>query len=228
VTAGQPRRVILCGYGRMGRLIDELAGEYGVEVVARFTRTQFTTPAEWPRADVAIDFSAPDAVAENAAAAASRGISLVIGTTGWGARETEIRESMARFPVGVIAAPNFAIGVNLFNAIAERSARLLVQRGFAPWIHEAHHAAKKDAPSGTALALRMTVEAAGGAPVNVSSTRAGSIPGTHTIGFDAASEFITLAHVARDRTPFARGALEAARWIHGRTGWFTMRDMLDL
>ncbi|MEX2661765.1 MAG: dihydrodipicolinate reductase C-terminal domain-containing protein, partial [Vicinamibacterales bacterium] len=109
--------------------------------------------------------------------------------------------------------------------LAEQAAAVFAARGFSPWIHEAHHAAKKDAPSGTAVALRRVVEAAG-PPADVSSTRAGHIPGTHTVGFDSPSEAITLTHEARDSTPFARGALEAATWIHGRRGWYTMRDLL--
>lgn len=224
MTAEAPLRALLVGHGRMGKLIEQLAAEYGVEIVGQVTRSE----TAWTNADVAIDFSTADAVVTNATEAASRGMALVIGTTGWHAREADVRKSVEPFNIGVIAASNFAIGVNLFNAVAERAAQLLVQRGFAPWIHEAHHAAKKDAPSGTALSLQRTVEAAGGSTVDVSSTRAGSIPGTHTVGFDAAAESITLTHVARDRTPFARGALEAARWIHGRKGWFTMRDMLEL
>jgi 4-hydroxy-tetrahydrodipicolinate reductase len=176
---------------------------------------------------VAIDFSSGEAVPVNARALASRGLSLVVGTTGWQAEAAALKRDLTPMPVGVIAAPNFAIGVNLFLAIAERSAQLLTVRGFAPWIHEAHHAAKKDAPSGTALALKARVEATG-ATVDVASTRAGYIPGTHTLGFDSAAEGITLTHTARDRTAFARGALEAAKWIHGRRGWYTMRDLLDL
>jgi 4-hydroxy-tetrahydrodipicolinate reductase len=117
--------------------------------------------------------------------------------------------------------------VNVLLAIAERSAALLARRGFEAWIHEAHHAAKKDAPSGTALALQDAVQASGLA-VDISSTRAGHIPGTHTLGFDSPAETITLTHTARDRTAFARGALEAAKWVHGRTGWFTMAEMLGL
>jgi 4-hydroxy-tetrahydrodipicolinate reductase len=125
----------------------------------------------------------------------------------------------------VIAAPNFAIGVNIFIEIAAQAAKRMADRGFGAWIHEAHHAAKKDVPSGTALAIHRAVEAEGHA-VDVSSTRAGFIPGTHTLGFDSPAETITLTHTARDRTAFARGALEAARWIYGRQGWFEMADML--
>lgn len=220
-------RVLLVGRGRMGQLVASLAAEHGVEIAGAVTRGNAGNPASWPAADVAIDFSTADAVPANARALASRGVSLVIGTTGWQAEAEALRRDIEKLNVGVIAAPNFAIGVNAFLAVAERAAALLAGRGFAAWIHEAHHAAKKDAPSGTALALERAV-AASGLTVDVSSTRAGHIPGTHTVGFDAPAETITLTHTARDRTAFARGALEAAKWIHGRRGWYSMRDMLAI
>jgi 4-hydroxy-tetrahydrodipicolinate reductase len=224
-----PLRALLVGYGRMGRMVESLAAEYGVDIVGHITRQNSADAAAWPDADVAIDFSTAAAVPENAPRLAERHLSLVIGTTGWHDSEGAVRRAVEPFGVGVIAAPNFAIGVNLFSAVAARAAELLARRGFEAWIHEAHHAAKRDAPSGTALALQRTLETAGAGPgIDVSSTRAGRIPGTHTIGFDSASEAITLTHEARDRTPFARGALEAARWVHGRHGWFTINDMLDL
>lgn len=209
----------------MGQLVEALAPQHEVEVVGAITRRNAGDPGSWPSADVAIDFSNPEAVPANARALASRGLSLVIGTTGWHDHADDLRRDLSALHVGVIAAPNFAIGVNVFLAVTERTATLLAGRGFACWVHEAHHAAKKDAPSGTALALQAAVEASGLA-VDVSSTRAGHIPGTHTVGFDAPAETITLTHTARDRTAFARGALEAAKWIRGRNGWFTMRDML--
>ncbi len=120
--------------------------------------------------------------------------------------------------------------MNLFLALTERAAELWRdQPAFGAWLHELHHAAKKDAPSGTALALEAAMRGKGYAhPIDVASSRAGSIPGTHTVGFDAAAETITLTHTARDRTVFARGALQAARWLRGRRGWFTMRDVLGV
>jgi 4-hydroxy-tetrahydrodipicolinate reductase len=220
-----PLRVLLVGRGRMGRLVETLAPEYGAEVVGPVRRHEAASPASWPAADVAIDFSASDAVRANARALAARGVSLVIGTTGWQADEEALRRDIAALPVGVIAAPNFAIGVNIFLELAAQAADLLLTRGFSAWIHEAHHVAKKDAPSGTALALKRVMEA-GDMTVDIASTRAGHIPGTHTAGFDAPAETITLTHTARDRTAFARGALEAARWIHGRQGWFGMGDLI--
>ena len=225
MDAERPLRLLLIGYGRMGRLVDTLAPEYGLEVAGRARAAEMRRPEDLPAADVAIDFSHADAVPSNARALAARGISLVIGTTGWQAQEASLRESLAGVPVGVIAAPNFAIGVNLFLVLASRPAELLSARGFAAWIHEAHHAAKQDAPSGTAIALKRAI-GPHIASVDVASTRAGFIPGTHTLGYDSPAETITLTHVARDRTAFARGALEAARWVHGRRGWFTMQDML--
>jgi 4-hydroxy-tetrahydrodipicolinate reductase len=220
-------RVLLVGRGRMGQLVESLAPQHDVEIAGAITRRNAADPASWPTADVAIDFSNADAVPANARALASRGLSLVIGTTGWNDQAEALRRDLAVAPVGVIAAPNFAIGVNVFLAVIERAAVLLADRGFASWIHEAHHSAKKDAPSGTALALQNVI-AATGLGVDVPSTRAGYSPGTHTVGFDSPAETIMLTHTARDRTAFARGALEAAKWICGRHGWFTMRDMLGL
>ena len=223
-------RVLLMGYGRMGRLVESLAPEAGVEIAGRVDIDNADRPGDWPAADVAIDFSIAAAVPDNARRLAARGTNLVIGTTGWQDQEEALRHELAALPVGVVFAPNFALGVNLFVALAARGAELLADRPeFGAWIHELHHRAKRDAPSGTAIAIRDAMQHAGyGLPIDVASTRVGSIPGTHTVGFDSPSETITLTHTARDRTGFARGALEAARWVNGRRGWFSMRDVLGL
>jgi 4-hydroxy-tetrahydrodipicolinate reductase len=225
-----PLRLLIVGYGRMGRLVDELAAGHGMEVVGRIGSGDVGPGAVWPDADVAIDFSTSSAVPATVARLAARGTDLVIGTTGWQDREAAVREAVALEPIGVVAAPNFALGVNIFLAIAARAAELLAGRPeFGAWIHELHHRAKRDAPSGTAIAIREAMESAGyTAAIDVASTRAGSIPGTHTVGFDSAADTITITHTARDRSVFARGALEAARWVHGRRGWFSMRDVLGL
>jgi 4-hydroxy-tetrahydrodipicolinate reductase len=222
------QRLLLIGHGRMGRLVETLAPEYGFDVCGAVARDN--AGSVWPNADAAIDFSAAEAVATTLEKLAPKGTPLVIGTTGWQAREREIRDAAARHGIGVVAAPNFAIGVNLFLALIERAGTLMSsQPGFGAWIHELHHAAKKDTPSGTALAMARALRQAGyPADPPIASTRAGAIPGTHTLGFDAASETITITHSARDRAAFARGALEAARWIQGRQGWFTMKDVLGL
>lgn len=224
------RRVLIVGYGRMGRTVESLCPEYDMQVAGSVDEDTSADPDRWPLADVAIDFSLPDAVPENLPRLAARGMDVVIGTTGWQAHADRLKAETARYPVGIVAASNFALGVNLFVALAERAAELFAGHPeFGAWIHELHHAAKRDAPSGTALTLRAAMEGARYVrPIDVASTRAGAIPGTHTVGFDGHGETVTLTHTARDRTIFARGALEAARWVAGRRGWFTMQDVLGL
>jgi len=223
-------KLLLVGRGRMGRLVESLAPEYGCEIAGSVGRALALRPAEWPAADVAVDFSLADAVPGNFRQLAARGTAIVIGTTGWQTHERELRALAAEHGIGVVSAPNFALGVNLFAALAARAAELVAPRpSFGAWIHELHHAAKRDAPSGTALLLQAALASHGfDRKIDVASTRAGEIPGTHTIGFDGGGETITLTHSARDRTPFARGALEAATWVYGRTGWYSMKDVLGL
>ena len=222
------RRVLIVGHGRMGRLVESLCAEYGMQVAGAIGRDAAADPASWPEADVAIDFSLGEAVPANLPRLASRGMDVVIGTTGWQAQADALKEEAARYRVGVVAASNFALGVNLFAALAERAAELFASHPeFGAWIHELHHAAKRDAPSGTALLLRDSMSEAGfGRGIDMSSSRAGAIPGTHTVGFDSPSDTIELTHAARDRRGFAGGALVAARWLQGRRGWFTMADVL--
>lgn len=222
------RRLLLVGHGRMGRLVEAMSNEHGFEIAGILRRGGLERGAI--EADVAVDFSAADAVPDTVERLGAAGMPIVIGTTGWQPAESGVRRAVERHGIGVVVAPNFALGVNIFLALAERAGALLAARPeFGAWIHELHHAAKRDAPSGTALALERRLQAGGyGLPVNIASTRAGAIPGTHTLGFDAAAETITLTHAARDRSAFARGALEAARWVQGRRGWFTMKDVLGL
>ena len=222
--------LLIVGRGRMGRLVEALAPDYEFSVAGTVDVDNVGQPESWPKADVAIDFSLAEAVPANFPMLAARGMNIVIGATGWQAQEPRLRAEAQARGIGVVAAPNFAIGVNLFLALTERAAELWRdQPAFGAWLHELHHAAKKDAPSGTALALEAAMRGKGYAhPIDVASSRAGSIPGTHTVGFDATAETITLTHTARDRTVFARGALQAARWLRGRRGWFTMRDVLGV
>jgi 4-hydroxy-tetrahydrodipicolinate reductase len=217
-------RVLLVGYGRMGRLVDELAREQGVAVVGRVDVGR----GEWAPADVAIDFSTAEALAGHFERYVERRLAVVIGTTGWTAHEARLRAAAASARLGVVASANFSIGVNVFQlVVSEAARRLTALPEYGAWIHERHHAAKRDAPSGTALALGDAMRAAGyDRPIDVSSARAGMMPGTHTVGFDGPSDTIELTHTARDRRGFAAGALLAARWVRGREGWFTMADVL--
>lgn len=218
-------RLLIVGYGKMGRLVDQLATDQGHTIAGRFDvgEGDWSTPA-----DVAIDFTTADALHANFPRYLERKLPVVIGTTGWNERAAEYRAAAEKAGLGVVASANFSIGVNVFQVIVAEAARLMAgQPQYGSWIHEAHHAAKRDAPSGTALLLRDAMVSAGfSRSVDISSTRAGAIPGTHTIGFDSSSDTIELTHTARDRQGFAAGAVLAARFVAGRRGWFSMADVL--
>ena len=228
-------RILLVGHGKMGQLVGELSKQYGCDVagvIDPMSPLHGGGPDDdrWRGVEVAIDFSTADSVMTNLPALARRGINLVVGTTGWAPQEASLRQVITEAGVGIVVAPNFSTGVVLFEAIVAHAAKLFApQDEFGAFLHEAHHAAKKDAPSGTAFLLKRAMEQAGfQRPIDVSSTRAGFIPGTHSVGFDGPAETITLSHAARDRTAFARGALTAANWIQGKRGWYTMRDVLGV
>ena len=224
-------RILLVGHGRMGTLVEQLAPEHGCRIAAIVTRhdqlAQCIGTGE--SFDVAIDFSTPEVVPVTLPVLAEGGINAVVGTTGWLAREREMRGLVEQAGIGVLAASNFSIGLHIFRtAVAQAAAGFARQPAVGAWVHEAHHAAKKDAPSGTALTLTQAMADAGYArSIDVSSTRAGAIPGTHTVGFDGPCETVTLTHTVRDRAVFARGALDVASWLVGRRGWLTMDDYLS-
>jgi 4-hydroxy-tetrahydrodipicolinate reductase len=225
-------RLLLIGHGRMGQLVERLASAYDCEIAGIVTSRSGldgVSATHFGHVDVAIDFTQPEAVAANFRRLAARKVNMVIGTTGWQRDEPALRELAEHGGIGVVAAANFSIGMAVFRAVAEESARQFAAiADVGAWIHESHHAAKKDAPSGTALMLKAAMEQAGyKRAIDVSSTRAGSIPGTHVVGFDAPAETMTLVHEVRDRSVFAHGALQAARWLQGRQGWFSMQDLLE-
>jgi 4-hydroxy-tetrahydrodipicolinate reductase len=224
-------RLLLVGYGKMGRIVERLAPDYGFDVVGRLDDTNNIGGAgipSAPDADVAVDFSVPSAVAENLPRLASRRMNVVIGTTGWQEHEPTLRRMAADAGIGVVAASNFSLGVALFQNLAEQAAKMFAPYPeYGAWIHEIHHSAKKDAPSGTAVTLREAMQSSGYTrTIDVASSRAGSVPGVHTIGFDGPFETITMTHTNRDRAAFAQGALQAAKWVHGRSGWFGIKDVL--
>jgi 4-hydroxy-tetrahydrodipicolinate reductase len=225
-------RVLLLGHGRMGKLVETLAPEYDATiagVVTAHDAERALRDGDFGQVDVAVDFTLADAVPKNLPLLAARGVNVVIGTTGWAAQEQDMRSIADRAGIGVLAAANFSLAMNLFQLIVEDAAkRFAPHPSIGAWIHELHHDKKKDAPSGTALQLKAAMERAGYLrTIDVSATRAGYIPGTHSVGFDGPSDTVTLTHTVRDRAVFARGALEASRWLIGKRGWFTMRDMLN-
>jgi 4-hydroxy-tetrahydrodipicolinate reductase len=218
-------KLLVVGYGKMGKLVEELAPSHGLEVggVVDMDWGDWSAPA-----DVAIDFSTADALRGNFTRYVERRLPVVVGTTGWADQAGDLRAKAEAAGLGVVAAANFSLGVNLFQVMVAEAARLMQPYGeYGAWIHEAHHVTKRDAPSGTALLLRDAMAGAGyDRVIDMSSTRAGAIPGTHTIGFDSLSDTIELTHTSRDRRGFATGALVAARWLVGRRGWFNMQDVL--
>jgi 4-hydroxy-tetrahydrodipicolinate reductase len=226
-------RLAVFGRGGMGRVVAERARQAGHEVGAVFGSADADRSGEQLVAklrghDAAIDFSTADAVLPHATACAAAGVPLVEGTTGWLDREASVRNAVEAAGGALVHGPNFSIGVNLFYRLVTHAEQLF--RGFAEYdafIEEAHHAAKRDAPSGTALRLRDILTRASGRTVSVASTRAGHIPGTHRVGFDSPNDQIVLEHTARSRDGFAAGALLAAAWIAGRRGVFTFDDMVN-
>jgi 4-hydroxy-tetrahydrodipicolinate reductase len=224
-------RILLLGHGRMGRLVESLAPEYGGTIAGVIDETsgdRAIADGQFGDVDVAIDFTLADAVPRNLPQLAGRRINVVIGTTGWQSQESAMRAVARDAGIGVLAASNFSLGMNIFQlAVEEASRHFAGHAEFGAWIHESHHAMKKDAPSGTALTIKSGMEKAGYTrPIDVSSTRVGHVPGTHIVGFDGPSETIELTHTVRDRAVFARGALTAAKWLIGKQGWFSIRDLL--
>jgi 4-hydroxy-tetrahydrodipicolinate reductase len=226
------RKLAIVGYGKMGRLIEQLAPEYGFAVALKldeFNNADFEglTAANFAGIDVAIDFSIPAAVRRNVEGIAALGVNMVLGTTGWLEHEQAVKAAVEKHGIGLVWSPNYSIGVNAFFHLVREAARLLSsEREYGAWAWEIHHATKKDAPSGTLLKLVEEMKKAGyGRRIDVSSNRAGAHPGTHEIGFDSAADTIVLRHTARSREGLARGALKAAQWLVGKKGFFEFGEI---
>ena len=223
----------IVGYGKMGKLIEQLAPDYGFAVTLKLdefnnSHGEGVTRENLQGVDVAVDFSIPSAVCGNVEAIAGLGVNLVIGTTGWTGQMDAVKRVVAQHGIGLVWSPNYSVGVNAFFRLVSEAAHLLAaQPEYGAWAWEIHHSTKKDAPSGTLLKLVEDMKKAGfGRPIDVSSSRAGTVPGTHEIGFDSASDTITLRHTARSREGFARGALQAARWVIGKKGFYEFGEIL--
>ncbi|MDH7515235.1 MAG: 4-hydroxy-tetrahydrodipicolinate reductase [Bacteroidota bacterium] len=245
----EPISLAIIGYGKMGREIRAAAEERGMHIVSIIDPAQEgCTPAITDEsigdADVCLEFTTPAAVVGNIRTCARVGKNVVVGTTGWYHELAEVERIVAETGTAVLYASNFSIGVHIFTRLVELAARLFC---FHPVydvaVHECHHAAKKDAPSGTAYRiaeaimrndprktrLRVDTPSQGVAEgeLSVSSSRVGFVPGTHIVMFDGPADTVELIHRARNRRPFADGALMAASWIRNRKGLFTMEDMLN-
>lgn len=231
-------RIAVVGHGKMGHEVEAILKERGHEVVVALRGHAFPV-----RCQVGVDFTSPEAVLSNVAAAMAARSRYVVGTTGWEDRYQEVRYVVETSEGGLVYAANFSIGVNLFYRMVRAAALLMAPfADYDPYVLERHHRQKKDAPSGTAKVLaailessggprrRAATEADGGLPkdaFHVAALRAGGIVGEHTVGFDSGGDEILLEHRARSRRGFALGAVLAAEWIAGRTGWHTFEDVLD-
>lgn len=227
-------KVALVGYGKMGRVVEEIAPARGMTVVDRFTRERPLRADEATRqalsgVDALVDFSVPEAVADTARAAAGLSLPLVIGTTGWQDQLDEVREVVESAGIGAVRASNFSVGVNAFYRIVEQAARVLSAfDGYDPFIHDWHHRFKLDSPSGTALEIqRRMARHYGEREVPITCQRSGYVPSVHWVGFDSAADTIHLEHRARNRQGLAEGSLLAARWIAGRSGFHEFGEVLD-
>lgn len=226
-------KIAIIGYGAMGRLIERLARERKHEVCAVIDAEASSASAEdtatrLAGADVAIDFSVKTAVLRNAKACALAGVPLVEGTTGWLSSIGEVRGVILENKGAFVFGANFSIGVNLFYRIVNDASKLISSfEDYEAFIEERHHSRKVDAPSGTALKLKSIVEDHIEPGFSVASTRAGNIPGTHVVGFDGPFDQISLQHTARSREGFASGAISAAEWIVGKTGFWEFPEVIE-
>jgi 4-hydroxy-tetrahydrodipicolinate reductase len=222
-------KVALLGFGAMGQLVAAEARKAGDEIGLVVTSKDNDQLAERLRGhDVAIDFSVGEAVLKNIEGCALAKVPLVEGTTGWKQLEPQAKQIVNEHSGALVYGANFSIGVNLFYRIAKQASALFAAvEGYSPFIEEAHHNRKRDAPSGTALKLRDLMSEHLGPEIPTSSTRAGHIPGTHRVGFDSEADQVLLTHTARSRQGFASGALLAAHWIAGRTGVFEFGEVIE-
>ena len=224
--------IAVIGDGRMGRAVAQLIQERGWTVCAMLDAEhnkggKGITKRALGDPDVAIEFTEPDSAVMNILACIAAKIPVVVGTTGWYDSLPTITEEANAAGSAVLWAPNFAIGVNLFVELTRRAGEIMAAAPeFSAAVVETHHSAKKDAPSGTAIAIVKAMEKGLKKAVPVTSVRTGSVPGTHEVIFDSTYEQMTLRHEARDRRVFADGALRAAQWLIGKHGVFTMRDVL--
>jgi 4-hydroxy-tetrahydrodipicolinate reductase len=221
--------IAIVGYGKMGHMIERLATERGITVALKLdehNNANFAgiTAENFRGVDVAIEFSVPGTVVGNIERIAALGVNLVVGTTSWQEHVEHVKRVVDECGTGLVWSPNYSVGVNAFFRIVQTAAKLLSdQPEYEAWAWEIHHSAKKDAPSGTLLKL---VEQMGDRHVDIASSRAGALPGTHEIGFDSPADTITLRHTARSREGFALGAIKAAQWVAGKKGFHEFGNVL--
>lgn len=221
-------KILLLGAGKTGALVADVARERGhVVTVLRSADNEHgsgLTPQLLAAIDVVIDFTTPECVLANIHASVSAKKNMVVGTTGWYADISKIREEVGKHAIAFVYGSNFSIGVNLFFDLVKTSAPAL-QHKYLPHIYERHHAQKKDAPSGTAVTIQGLLQKNSDLEIEVTSFREGEVVGMHEVVLDSTHDTIYLCHDAKSRRGFAEGAVRAAEWIEGKKGFFDFKDV---
>ena len=222
--------MLVLGCGKTGSVVAEIAREHGHEVenidIDVNEKAAWLTREHLQDFDVVIDFTAPDAVLKNVEACVLAKKPMVVGTTGWYGEMDRIRELVEKAGMGFVWGANFSYGVNLFFQIV-KAAVPAIRHGYTGHITERHHIHKKDAPSGTAIAAQRVLEQASGIRADITSEREGEVTGIHTLELDSAGDRIVLTHEAKSRRTFAEGAVLAAQWIVGKTGFYDFKEIFS-
>lgn len=223
-------KLLVLGRGKTGALVAEVAKERGHEVRSLASQEnqdgRGLTPELLRQIDVAIDFTTPHAVIGNIIRCMEEGVPLIVGTTGWQQHAEKVRELVKERKGAFLYGSNFSVGVNLvFKAM--RALAPAMHQGYRANIVEKHHAQKKDKPSGTAATIQKILESGGGPKIEIASLREGDTVGMHMVVLDSPSDTILLTHDAKSRLGFAEGAVRAAEWIKGRSGFFEFPEIVD-
>ncbi len=231
-------KIALLGYGKMGKTIEKLAEAKEHQIVARISSN--SDFSELQKADVAIDFSIPEAAVKNITACFELGIPVVSGTTGWLEHYDEVLNACQLCNGSFIYASNFSVGVNLFFELNKQLAQMMAKhKVYTVDIEEIHHTQKLDSPSGTAISLAKDIieksdytgwklNEASPTEIPIKALRIGDVKGTHTVSYRSAIDTLSIKHEAHSREGFALGAILAAEWLQGKKGVFTMKDVLGL
>lgn len=232
-------KIALLGYGRMGKAIEKIAENRGHQIVARWDENSQSDPLS--DADVAINFSVPSAAVSNIEAAFSHRVPVVCGTTGWLDQYETITQQAQAENCGFLYASNFSVGVNLFFALNQHLAQLMAPYSeYQASLEEIHHVHKLDAPSGTAITLaegiikndprysEWSLAAKQEHQLPIEPLREPDVPGTHTVTYNSPIDTLEIRHEAHSREGFALGAVVAAEWLAGKSGIFSMNDVLNI
>jgi 4-hydroxy-tetrahydrodipicolinate reductase len=222
--------IAVLGPGKTGSLVAEVARERGHRVqivdIDENQNASWLTPENLRQVEVVIDFTTPEAVLGNIDACVRARKPMVVGTTGWYGEMDRVRQAVEQAGTGFVWGANFSYGVNLFFQIV-KAASAALQHDYSGHITETHHIHKLDAPSGTAIAIQLVMEAAAGKRVDISSIREGEVTGIHTLELESSGDRIVLTHEAKSRRTFANGAVLAAEWVAGKQGFYDFKDVFS-